>query len=125
MKPYRISKNKQNKWIKGTKRENKTDGMRQNYLCKQYITAKCTSKCYLLFHNNNDCVSLYVGEHDHNNHEKLTDHGISPQFQDYIDAVYDIYPKLGQMKRHLNRCIQKIEKKILSNRSTTEELFKL
>jgi hypothetical protein len=92
------------------RKQNKTKQMVLNNLCKNHIIAKCKCKCFLLYHNTNDNVLLYKSVTEHNDHQKLTDHGISPQFQKYIESVYDIYPKLGQMKRYLT--YSNLDKKI-------------
>jgi hypothetical protein len=78
----------QNCWIKGTRKENKSDGTKQNYLCKHHVIAKCKCKCFLLYHNTSDNVSLYKSVTEHNDHQKLTDHGKVRAHQNWSDLKY-------------------------------------
>ena len=77
-------------WIKGTKKETMSEGFRQNYLCTFHKSAKCEAKCYLLYHNDSGCVSLFKSEHQHNDHIKLSDHGITKHFKQAIDNIYEV-----------------------------------
>ena len=100
----------ENCWIKGTKRENKIDGTKQNYSCRYHKLSDCLSKGYLLFHNNSDCVSFYKNEIEHNDHVKLSDRGITEELKSAFDGIYDIYPKLSQMKRQLTTMFPNVSK---------------
>ena len=81
----------ENMWIKGVRKVTKSEGIKHNYLCKFHKTSKCMKKCYLLYHNDNDSVSLFSSEHQHNDHEKISDRGITDTFKKAIDEIYEIY----------------------------------
>ena len=87
-------------WIKGTKRET-SEGTKQNYLCTNHKSANCPAKCFLLYHCDSDCVSIFKAEHEHNEHVKLSTFGISQQFKSAIDSICDIFQKPAQIKREL------------------------
>jgi hypothetical protein len=99
-------------WIKGTKKETISEGLRQNYLCTFHKSAKCEAKCYLLYHNDSGCVSLFNSEHQHNDHIKLSDHGITEHFKQAIDNIYEVYKKPAQIKRQLINMYPNIEKEL-------------
>ena len=88
-------------WNKGNKKDTKSEGVKQNYVCKFHKSARCKAKCFLLYHNDTEFVSLYKSSHQHNEHIKNTDHGISQDFKVAIDGIYEVYKKPTQIKRQL------------------------
>ncbi len=64
---------------------------------------KCKCKCFLLYHNTSDNVSSYKSVTEHNDYQKLTDHGISTQFREYIDSVYDNLKKMKPLNLFLTQ----------------------
>ena len=70
-------------------------------MCKFHKITNCEAKCYLLYHDDSDCVSELKSEHQHNNHVKLSEHFLSEKFKTAIDSIYDIYKKPSQVKRQL------------------------
>ena len=86
--------------------------MKQNYLCKFHKSSECKAKCYLLFHNDSNCVSL-LKSYQHNEHEKNSDRGILEKFKNAIDEIYEIYKKPSQIKRQMVNKFQNEEKESL------------
>ncbi len=58
-------------WNKGNKKDTKSEGVKQNYVCKFHKSARCKKKCFLLYHNDSDYVSLYKSSDQHNELRKI------------------------------------------------------
>ena len=54
-----------------------------------------------MYHDNNDSVSLFKSTDVHNTHEKSTNHGITEEFKNAIDSIYEVFKKPAQIKKQL------------------------
>ncbi len=70
-------------------------------MCKFHKSARCKAKCFLLYNNDSDYISLYKSSDQHNEHMKNSDYSIGQDFKDAIDEIYEVYKKPAQIKRQL------------------------
>jgi hypothetical protein len=70
-------------------------------VCKFHKSARCKAKCFLLYHNDSDYVSLYKRSDQHNEHMKNSDYGKGQDLKDAIDEIYEVYKNPAQTSRQL------------------------
>jgi hypothetical protein len=87
-------------WRKGNKKETR-DGDKQFYKCKFIKSSGCSAKCFLLYHNDEDGVSHYKTENNHNDHICENKHGIMSKYTEAIDSIYEVFHKPKEIKRQL------------------------
>jgi hypothetical protein len=93
-------------WRKGNKKETR-DGDKQFYKCKFIKSSGCSAKCFLLYHNDEDGVSHYKTENNHNDHICENKHGIMSKYTEAIDSIYEVFHKPKEIQRQLLKMFPK------------------